>query len=155
MITSFQTPPQTAGVSAEQRCQLQNHSGRDHRPAGGAGTGYRQGKHLFLSFFYLFIFLVTHSFGFKVFFLVLFTYFMPLICAAVRGGGKWESVSVSEKLGHGRQQTPSKERQEETALHLQRGAALHWGTTLGCSRHAVCSKSHTYTLVWYIYRVLH
>lgn len=85
-----------------------------------------------------------------VFFLVLFTYFMPLICAAVRGGGKWESVSVSEKLGHRRQQAPSKERQEETALHLQRGAALHRGATLHCSRHAVCSKSHTYASVSHV-----
>lgn len=48
--------------------------------------------------------------------------------AAVWGGGQRRSVPVSEKPGHRRQQTQGQEGQAETALHLQRGAALHRGS---------------------------
>lgn len=44
LLLSFQTPPETAGVSGEQRRQLQNRGGGDHRPAGGAGARHGRGE---------------------------------------------------------------------------------------------------------------
>lgn len=51
--------------------------------------------------------------------------------AAVRGGGQWKPVSVSEESGHRRQQASSQERQAEAALHFQRGSALYRGGLKG------------------------
>lgn len=63
---------------------------------------------------------------------VKFTWAMMLmVFAAIRGGGQWKPVSVSEESGNRRQQASSQERPTETALHLQRGSALYRGAFEG------------------------
>lgn len=62
-----------------------------------------------------------------IFFLALLSCCVPRMCSAIRSGGQRKPVSVSEEFSHRRKQAPGEERPAETALHLQRGAALHRG----------------------------
>lgn len=113
--SNFQTSAKAAGVSAEHRRQLQDCSGRDHRPAGGARAGHGWGK------------LIR---GWKQWQGRVYDV-KSTLHAAVWGGGQRKPVSVSEESGHRRQQASSQERQAEAALHFQRGSALYRGVFEG------------------------